>query len=74
MIEQASIEISFEIGHAVMPLRTFLALGRGAVMTIQTDPEADVVLRASGQPIAAGQVLVDDGRISIAILDTRKRG
>lgn len=67
MMQDTRLEVAFEIGHATMTLRTFMRLGRGAVMLLQPGDGADVALLVRGHRVARGEVLVHDGGIAVEV-------
>ncbi len=69
-LDTIEVEISVELGSAIMPVHRLLRMGRGAVIELdatQTDP---LRIYANNTQIAEGEVRVEDGRLTIEV--TRK--
>jgi flagellar motor switch protein FliN len=66
-LDTIEVDISVELGAAVLPIHHLLRLGRGAVIeldALETDP---LRIYANNTLIARGEVHVDEGHLSIEI-------
>ncbi|TRD11057.1 flagellar motor switch protein FliN [Erythrobacter insulae] len=64
-----TVRLSVELGRADMPLKQVLSLGEGSVVTLDrlTDELLDVT--ANGRVIARGEVIAQDGRFALRIVN-----
>lgn len=68
-IDQIKIDISVELGAAVMPIHHLLRLGRGAVIELDTTEKDPMRIYANNRLIAKGEVHVEDGQLTVQVLE-----
>lgn len=61
------VEITVLLGRAAMPMHQLLRMGRGAVITLDTQEDDEVWILANNHPIARGQLLIEGDRVSVNI-------
>ena len=72
-ISKVEVEISVMLGSAHMPIHQLLRMGRGAVIELDAREDDDVHILANNIPIARGQVVLQDDRITVAITEVLSR-
>jgi flagellar motor switch protein FliN/FliY len=74
-LDTIEVDITVELGSALMPIHHLLRLGRGAVIeldALETDP---LKIYANSTLIGHGEIRVDDGRLSVEVTEKLfKRG
>lgn len=73
ILPKIQIEISVILGSTRLPIRQLLRLGRGAVIAFDTGCDDPVLIYANDELIARGEVLVEDDRIRVRIIEQTKR-
>ena len=63
-IDQIEVDISVELGAAVMPIHHLLRMGRGAVIELDTTEHDPLRIYANQKLVALGEVKVEDGHLS----------
>ncbi len=66
-LETIEVEVSVEMGAAILPIHHLLRLGRGAVIELdafETDP---MRIYANNTLIAKGEVQVEDGQLRVQV-------
>jgi len=69
VIMHVPLEISVELGRVNMPLHTVTRLGRGTVVDLKKEANAEVNILANGQVFARGEVVTADGKLGVRIVD-----
>ena len=69
-LNEILVDISVELGSAILPIHHLLRLGRGAVIELDALENDPLKIYANNTLIAHGEVHVDDGRLAIEV--TRK--
>jgi flagellar motor switch protein FliN/FliY len=69
-LDNIEVDISVELGSAIMPIHDLLRLGRGAVIELDALESDPLKVYANNVLIAAGEVRIEDGQLSIEV--TRK--
>jgi len=72
-LDDVDVEIEVVLGEARMPVHQLLRMGRGAVIELTTTEADDVLVLANDVPVAKAGIVVNDGRIGIAITKLFKR-
>ena len=68
-LDQIEVDITVELGAAIMPVHHLLRMGRGAVIELDTGENDPLRVYANNTLIARGEVTVDDGRLSVQIIE-----
>jgi len=63
------LEVSVELGRIKTPLHTVVRLGRGSVLRMQKEANAEVDILANGAVFARGEVVKADGKLGVRITD-----
>jgi flagellar motor switch protein FliN/FliY len=66
-LENIEVDITVELGAAVMPIHHLLRMGRGAVIELDTTENDKLRVYANNRLVAQGEVRVDDGHLSVEI-------
>ena len=66
-VNDIEIELTVQIGEAVLPLKRLLSIGRGGVISLGGDDEQPVKILANGRPIRTGQVILRGEQIAVAV-------
>lgn len=74
VIMHVPLEISVELGRIDMPLHAVTRLGRGTVVDLKKEANAEVSLLANGQVFARGEVVTADGKLGVRIVDVIPAG
>jgi flagellar motor switch protein FliN/FliY len=72
-ISKVEVEISVVLGTTQMPIHQLLRMGRGAVIELEAIGDDQVEIVANDVPIARGQVILKEDRISISITEVLSR-
>ncbi len=72
-LDQIEVDISIELGAAVMPIHHLLRMGRGAVIELDTTEHDPLRIYANKKLVALGEVKVDDGQLSIEVSEKIRR-
>ena len=74
-LDNIEVDITVELGAAVMPIHHLLRMGRGAVIELDTTEHDPLRVYANNTLIAEGEVKVENGHLSVEILrKARRRG
>jgi flagellar motor switch protein FliN/FliY len=68
-LNEIEVDLSVELGSAVLPVHHLLRLGRGAIIeldSLETDP---LRIYVNNTLVARGEVRIDDGRLSVAVTE-----
>ncbi|MDQ6995708.1 MAG: FliM/FliN family flagellar motor switch protein [Mariprofundaceae bacterium] len=69
VIMHVPLEISVELGRVDMPLHAVTRLGRGTVVDLKKEANAEVNILANGQVFARGEVVTADGKLGVRIVE-----
>jgi flagellar motor switch protein FliN/FliY len=72
-LEDVDVEIEVVLGSARMPVHQLLRMGRGAVIGLNTSENEDVLILANDVPVAKAGIVVNEGRIGVAITKLLQR-
>ena len=72
-ISKVEVEISVVLGTTQMPIHQLLRMGRGAVIELDAIGDDQVEVVANDVPIARGQIILKDDRITISITEVLPR-
>jgi flagellar motor switch protein FliN/FliY len=72
-ISKVEVEISVVLGTTHMPIHQLLRMGRGAVIELEAIGDDQVEVVANDVPIARGQVILKDDRITVSITEVLPR-
>jgi len=65
--DHINIDISVQLGSALVPIHQLLRMGRGAVIGLDTRDNEEVEILANDVPVALGHVVLRGDRIGIEI-------
>ncbi len=65
--DHINIDISVQLGSALLPIHQLLRMGRGAVIGLETRDSEEVEVLANNVPVALGHVVLRGDRIGIEI-------
>ena len=68
-LDQIEVDITVELGSAIMPIHHLLRMGRGAIIELNTTKQDPLKVYANNTLIAHGEVKVDDGRLSVEVTE-----
>ena len=68
-LDQIEVDITVELGSAVMPIHHLLRMGRGAIIELNTSENDPLKVYANNTLVAHGEVKVDDGRLSVEVTE-----
>ncbi|GGA63664.1 FliM/FliN family flagellar motor switch protein [Pelagibacterium lentulum] len=66
-LETIEVDISVELGAAIMPVHHLLRLGRGAVIELDTLEHDPMRIYANNTLIAKGEVQVEEGQLNVVV-------
>jgi flagellar motor switch protein FliN/FliY len=72
-LDKIEVDITVELGSAVMPIHHLLRMGRGAVIELDTNDKDPLRIYANNTLIARGEVRVDDGHLRIEMTERVKK-
>ncbi|MCF6343326.1 MAG: FliM/FliN family flagellar motor switch protein [Devosiaceae bacterium] len=67
IFEDIEVDILVELGSTIMPVHHLLRLGRGAVIELDSGELDPLKIYANEQHIANGEILIEDGQLSVKI-------
>ena len=74
-LDNIEVDITVELGAAIVPIHHMLRLGRGAVIELDTTEHDPLRIYANNTLVARGEIKVEDGRLSVEITEKiLKRG
>jgi flagellar motor switch protein FliN/FliY len=68
-LDQIEVNITVELGSATMPIHHLLRMGRGAIIELDATENDPLRIYANNTLIARGEVVVDDGRLSVEVTE-----
>ena len=66
-INAVNVDIAVLIGRSTLPMQQLLRMGRGAVIPLDAGVNDEVWILANNHPVARGEIVIDDDRISITV-------
>jgi len=72
-LDNIEVDITVELGAAIMPVHHLLRMGRGAVIELDTGENDPLRVYANNTLIARGEVKVEDGRLSVELTEKVRR-
>ena len=70
-LDTIEVDITVELGSALMPVHHLLRLGRGAVIELDVRETDPLRIYANGTLVGHGEIRVDDGRLSVEVTEKR---
>ncbi len=67
------VDVTAVLGVATMPISQILKLGRGAVVELERLVGEEIDLRAEGNLVAKGEIVVIEDRLGVSITEIIKR-
>jgi len=68
-LDQIEVDITVELGSAIMPIHHLLRMGRGAIIELNTSEQDPLRIYANNTLIAKGEVKVEDGHLSVEVIE-----
>jgi len=68
-LDTIEVDITVELGATTMPIHHLLRMGRGAVIELDTTENDPLRVYANNRLVAHGEVKVEDGRLSVEIIE-----
>ena len=68
-LETIEVDVSVELGAAILPVHHLLRLGRGAVIDLDAMENDPMRIYANNTLIAKGEVQVDDGQLNVVVTE-----
>jgi flagellar motor switch protein FliN/FliY len=68
-LDTIEVDITVELGSAMMPIHHLLRMGRGAVIELDATENDPLRIYANNTLIANGEVRVEDGRLSVQVTE-----
>lgn len=72
-IDAVEIELTIELGSAWVPVRQILGMSRGAMIPLECGQDDPSLVLVNGRPVARGQILVDEDRMSLEVTEVLRR-
>ena len=66
---EVRVRLAVELGRAEMPLKEVLTLGEGSVVSLDRLTDELLDLTANGRVVARGEVVAQDGRFALRIVE-----
>ena len=73
-LDNIEVDVSVELGSAVLPIHHLLRLGRGAIIELDALEQDPLKIYANNTLIARGEVRIEDGRLSIEVTEKALKG
>jgi flagellar motor switch protein FliN/FliY len=68
-LDQIEVDITVELGSAIMPVHHLLRMGRGAIIELNSTENDPLKIYANNTLIAHGEVRVDEGHLSVEVTE-----
>jgi len=68
-LDQIEVDITVELGSAIMPIHHLLRMGRGAIIELDSTEKDPMRIYANNTLIALGEVKVEDGQLSVSVIE-----
>jgi len=68
-VQNIQVSVSAELGRASVPIQKLMELAEGSVVELDREIDSPVDLVAQGVRLAAGEVVVVDGRFAVRITE-----
>jgi flagellar motor switch protein FliN len=68
-LDQIEVDITVELGSATMPVHHLLRMGRGAIIELDATENDPLRIYANNTLVARGEVKVEDGRLSVEVIE-----
>ena len=68
-LDEIEVDITVELGAAIMPIHHLLRMGRGAIIELNTTENDPLKIYANNTLIASGEVRVEDGHLSVEVTE-----
>jgi flagellar motor switch protein FliN/FliY len=68
-LDQIEVDITVELGSAIMPIHHLLRMGRGAIIELDSTEHDALRVYANNTLVARGEVKVDDGHLSVEVIE-----
>ena len=68
-LDEIEVDITVELGAAIMPIHHLLRMGRGAIIELNATEHDPLKIYANNTLIASGEVKVEDGRLSVEVTE-----
>jgi flagellar motor switch protein FliN len=68
-LDTIEVNITVELGSAVLPIHHLLRLGRGAVIELDATENDPLRIYANNVMVAHGEVRIDGGRLAAAVTE-----
>jgi flagellar motor switch protein FliN len=68
-LDDIEVDITVELGSAIMPIHHLLRMGRGAVIELDTTESDPMRIYANQTLVAKGEVRVDAGQLSVEVTE-----
>ncbi len=72
-LDQIEVDISVELGSAMLPVHHLLRLGRGAIIELDALEQDPLRIYANSTLIARGEVRVEDGKLCVEVTEKVSR-
>ena len=63
------LEVSIELARIDIPIHVVSRLARGTIVDLNKEASSEVDILANGTPFARGEVVSNDGKLSVRILE-----
>ncbi|MCF4098642.1 FliM/FliN family flagellar motor switch protein [Maritalea mediterranea] len=68
-LKSIDVDITVELGATKMPVHHLLRMGRGAVIELDATEFDPLKIYANKTLVATGEIKIDDGQLSIEVLE-----
>jgi len=68
-IANIEVDLTVELGAAIMPIHHLLRMGRGAVIELDATDKDPLRIYANNTLVALGEVQVDGGRLAVQVTE-----
>jgi flagellar motor switch protein FliN/FliY len=72
-LDQIEVDITVELGSAIMPIHHLLRMGRGAIIELNTTEHDPLRIYANNTLIGNGEIRVEDGRLTVELKEKVRR-
>lgn len=68
-LDQIEVDITVELGSAIMPIHHLLRMGRGAIIELDSTEHDPLRIYANNTLVARGEVKVEEGHLSVSVTE-----
>jgi flagellar motor switch protein FliN len=73
VLEGITVELSFVLGSAQLPIRQILKMSRGAMIALDSNQDDPTLVYVNDQLVAKGKIMVEGDQMLLEVTDLMKK-